>query len=93
MSEEVQLSVMGAQFGQLLRDVDGNETVAMEDMVVLVPFVNGVQQVPYNMTPEQAITIAQALAAKAGELINAEVDDRGKPTGLIHRLRRLGAQA
>ena len=93
MSEEVKLGVTTAQFGQILRDMDGAETVADHDMVILVPYINGEQRGSYNMTPEQAILIAQALAAKAGELINKEVDDQGKPTGLVHRLRRLGAQA
>lgn len=76
--------------GQILQDFEGEEHVAMADMVVLIPYIDGRQgKQHFSMTPEQAQALALALSTAAGQLISAEVDDAGKPTGLAHRIRRL----
>ena len=89
MTEEVQLAVTTAQFGELLRDMDGAETVAAHDMVILIPIVNGEHQRSLEMTPEQALAVATILTDSAVSLLNAEVDDDGKPLSLLSRLQRI----
>lgn len=89
MSENVQLGVSTVMAGEILPTLDGGETIAMVDAVVLIPSIDGVPRGNYTMTPEQAMAIASAIASAAGHLINQEVDDHGKPTTLRHRLSRL----
>lgn len=89
MTEHVQLGISTVMTGQILQSGAG-ETVAIADLVCLVPYIDGEQQRNFHMTPEQAMAIARALATAAGQLVHAEVDDNGAPLTPLARLTRLG---
>lgn len=85
-----QLGISTVMTGELLEDVNtGAEAVALTDMVLLTVNQDGDVVNSYQMTPEQAMAVARGLSAAVGRLINAEIDDQGKPTGLLHRIHRL----
>lgn len=85
-----QLGISTVMTGELLEDVNtGEQQVAMVDMVLLTVNTGGEQTNSLQMTPEQAMAVARGLSAAVGRLINAEIDDQGKPTGLLHRIHRL----
>jgi hypothetical protein len=89
MNGTIQLGISTVMAGEIVPTVDGFQSVVVADSVCLTPFVEGVEKPAYYMTPEQAQALAVGLCTAAGQLINAEVDDAGKPTSLVHRLRRI----
>lgn len=91
MGDNVQLGVSTVMTGEVLQSFDGGEGIAMADMVVLIPYINGEQKGNYSMTPEQTMVLARALAAAAGSLINREIGDDGQPLNWWERLTKLNA--
>lgn len=91
MGDNVQLGVSTVMTGEVLQSFDGGEGIAMADMVVLIPYINGEQKGNYSMTPEQTMVLARALASAAGSLINREVDDNGAPLSPLAKLIKFGA--
>lgn len=93
MGQQTDLAIRGVLYAQPYRDGNGAEQIAPEDIVILTTIVGGAPVHQVRMTPEQALAVARELTTSASALINAEVDDAGKPTNLLHRLRRLSAKA
>lgn len=90
MTDQVQLGVSTVMAGEILTRGDGGEVVVPDDLVQLAAYLDGTLHGTYEMTAEQALTLAEALRKAAVKLINAEVTDSGKSTGLLHRMTRLG---
>lgn len=88
--DDVAFALSAVQAGQTVM-VDGVESLAIKDEVILTVVVNGTPSRSFRMTPEEALQVGAGLGQMAGKLINAEVDDNGRPTGFIHRLSRINA--
>lgn len=72
--------------GELYTGSDGSERLAAQDMVRII---SPSHARTIELTPAQAMTMGVALSQSAGRLINAQVDDNGRPLSFLTRLARL----
>ena len=87
---DASLGISIVQFGEPITSADGEELIAPADLVLVAKvFDDGTRHSLFQLTPDQALTLGRALTKAGMQLINAEVDDNGRPVPLLTRLSRL----
>lgn len=89
MTGQTGFQIQEVMFGQPIIDREGRQSIATADHIQLTLVCDGAILASGLLSPEQGIVLAKAIQSSARTLINAEVDDDGRPTSFSHRLRRL----